>query len=457
MSTNILHLISGYLVAFSDDEKTNLSAFLNAIPGYANTSDTDNNSDTVWKAARQNALDAVFAPIRLNPFALPHWGLLELAECSGLQLDDTSRKLTVEPLACLKAPLQPAQSEPVFEQPNFLDDDTYTTHDDTADTAANFHNQTQSLKNPAPVHAARDIIDLTGDETIDLTGDDAIDHAIPTTIQSTAPLATTAQQNTTTNNVVAGRWDPAENGACIEYMKLVSQDPRYAFKERRFQQVADLMKRHHGYDRSNNAVKIQWNRYLRELAGFDERDPNKIRNNNMTTGALKKRASPPSAAAVPSLPVSSAQAAVSAPPVFTSSFNPAGIAGAPVQGDQGVRGVKRRRSDDDEGKEEEVEEEDGDEEGEGEEVKEREERGEVKEREKEVEEDEEEEPVQRRRKRARKASVAAGDTTATPPPAAAIAAAHQEEASEVKETDEEMARRLTLELNSTSRLTRRQG
>ncbi|KAG9682415.1 hypothetical protein KCU95_g10455, partial [Aureobasidium melanogenum] len=69
----------------------------------------------------------------------------------------------------------------------------------------------------------------------------------------------------------ASAWSDAEDAACIKYMKEVCTLAQYAAiagTEKRFEVVADRMKREAGFNRTASGVKLQWNRRLRAASGF---------------------------------------------------------------------------------------------------------------------------------------------------------------------------------------------
>lgn len=86
----------------------------------------------------------------------------------------------------------------------------------------------------------------------------------------------------------ASAWSDAEDAACIKFMKEVCTLHQYAAiagTEKRFEVVADRMKREAGFNRTASGVKLQWNRRLRAASGFEDRGEKK-RASGLTTSAL---------------------------------------------------------------------------------------------------------------------------------------------------------------------------
>ncbi|KAH0114161.1 hypothetical protein KCU60_g4362, partial [Aureobasidium melanogenum] len=88
----------------------------------------------------------------------------------------------------------------------------------------------------------------------------------------------------------ANAWSDAEDAACIKYMKEVCTLAQYAAiagTEKRFEVVADRMKREAGFNRTASGVKLQWNRRLRAASKFEDRGEKK-RASGLTTSALSQ-------------------------------------------------------------------------------------------------------------------------------------------------------------------------
>ncbi|KAI5266825.1 hypothetical protein E4T47_08184 [Aureobasidium subglaciale] len=86
----------------------------------------------------------------------------------------------------------------------------------------------------------------------------------------------------------ASAWSDAEDLACIKAMKEVCTLERYAAvasTEKRFEVVAERMKQG-GFNRSASGVKLQWNRRLRAISGFEDRGEKKHSASGLTTSAL---------------------------------------------------------------------------------------------------------------------------------------------------------------------------
>ncbi|KAK6000470.1 hypothetical protein QM012_003716 [Aureobasidium pullulans] len=86
----------------------------------------------------------------------------------------------------------------------------------------------------------------------------------------------------------ASAWSIDEDDACIKYMKEVCTLAQYAAiagTEKRFEVVADRMKREAGFNRTASGVKLQWNRRLRAASKFEDRGEKK-RASGLTTSAL---------------------------------------------------------------------------------------------------------------------------------------------------------------------------
>ncbi|KAH0364780.1 hypothetical protein KCU65_g6560, partial [Aureobasidium melanogenum] len=86
----------------------------------------------------------------------------------------------------------------------------------------------------------------------------------------------------------ASAWSDDEDAACIKFMKEVCTLAQYAAiagTEKRFEVVADRMKREAGFNRTASGVKLQWNRRLRAASGFEDRGEKK-RAPGLTTSAL---------------------------------------------------------------------------------------------------------------------------------------------------------------------------
>ncbi|KAG9944297.1 hypothetical protein KCU85_g8026, partial [Aureobasidium melanogenum] len=88
----------------------------------------------------------------------------------------------------------------------------------------------------------------------------------------------------------ASAWSDDEDAACIKFMKEVCTLAQYAAiagTEKRFEVVADRMKRETGFNRTASGVKLQWNRRLRAASGFEDRGEKK-RASGLTTSALSQ-------------------------------------------------------------------------------------------------------------------------------------------------------------------------
>ncbi|KAH0209080.1 hypothetical protein KCU86_g7582, partial [Aureobasidium melanogenum] len=105
----------------------------------------------------------------------------------------------------------------------------------------------------------------------------------------------------------ASAWSDTEDAACIKYMKEVCTLAQYAAiagTEKRFEVVADRMKREAGFNRTASGVKLQWNRRLRAASKFEDRGEKK-RASGLTTSALgqgTKRGTPAVTSLVSSKP-----------------------------------------------------------------------------------------------------------------------------------------------------------
>ncbi|CAD0108550.1 unnamed protein product [Aureobasidium uvarum] len=101
----------------------------------------------------------------------------------------------------------------------------------------------------------------------------------------------------------ASTWSLAEDAACIKFMKEVCTLAGYAAiaaTEKRFEVVADRMKREAGFNRTASGVKLQWNRRLRAASGFEDRGEKK-RASGLTTSALPGQSTKRGTSAVTSL------------------------------------------------------------------------------------------------------------------------------------------------------------
>lgn len=128
---------------------------------------------------------------------------------------------------------------------------------------------------------------------------------------SRRPRRTTATTTTTTTNTArkqpvttaapvasssalsgrrASSWSAAEDQACINAMMDVctnTQTAAIASTEKRFEEVARRMVAG-GFQRSASGVKLQWNRRLRALSGFEDRGDKKHSGSGLTTSSLVK-------------------------------------------------------------------------------------------------------------------------------------------------------------------------
>ncbi|KAG9676501.1 hypothetical protein KCU99_g2674, partial [Aureobasidium melanogenum] len=124
----------------------------------------------------------------------------------------------------------------------------------------------------------------------------------------------------------ASAWSDAEDAACIKYMKEVCTLVQYAAiagTEKRFEVVADRMKREAGFSRTASGVKLQWNRRLRAASKFEDRGEKK-RASGLTTSALSqgtKRGTPAVTSLVSSNPRGRKSSATSAQSTETSSLS----------------------------------------------------------------------------------------------------------------------------------------
>ncbi|CAD0095364.1 unnamed protein product [Aureobasidium vineae] len=101
----------------------------------------------------------------------------------------------------------------------------------------------------------------------------------------------------------ASAWSQAEDAACIKFMKEVCTLDGYAAiagTEKRFEVVADRMKREAGFNRTASGVKLQWNRRLRAASKFEDRGEKK-RASGLTTSALPGQSTKHGTSAVTSL------------------------------------------------------------------------------------------------------------------------------------------------------------
>ncbi|THX89877.1 hypothetical protein D6D08_03719 [Aureobasidium pullulans] len=89
----------------------------------------------------------------------------------------------------------------------------------------------------------------------------------------------------------ASSWSDAEDQACIKLMREICTENRHAAiagTEKRFEVVADRMKQDHGFNRTASGVKLQWNRRLRAISGFEDRGEKKHSGSGLTTSSLAK-------------------------------------------------------------------------------------------------------------------------------------------------------------------------
>lgn len=80
-------------------------------------------------------------------------------------------------------------------------------------------------------------------------------------------------------------WSPDESSAAIHLMKLVCSNARFAGTEKRFGEVSRRLGTEYGVSRTQAAVKLAWNRYLRLESGFEDRG-HKKRSSSLVTSAL---------------------------------------------------------------------------------------------------------------------------------------------------------------------------
>ncbi|KAI4725495.1 hypothetical protein E4T49_06751 [Aureobasidium sp. EXF-10728] len=120
------------------------------------------------------------------------------------------------------------------------------------------------------------------------------------------PARTSAAPAPTISSRKASAWSQAEDAACIKFMKEVCTLDGYAAiagTEKRFEVVADRMKREAGFNRTASGVKLQWNRRLRAASKFEDRGEKK-RASGLTTSALPGQGTRRGTSAVTSLAAS---------------------------------------------------------------------------------------------------------------------------------------------------------
>ncbi|KAI4721152.1 hypothetical protein E4T48_02613 [Aureobasidium sp. EXF-10727] len=120
------------------------------------------------------------------------------------------------------------------------------------------------------------------------------------------PARTSAAPAPTISSRKASAWSQAEDAACIKFMKEVCTLDGYAAiagTEKRFEVVADRMKREAGFNRTASGVKLQWNRRLRAASKFEDRGEKK-RASGLTTSALPGQGTKRGTSAVTSLAAS---------------------------------------------------------------------------------------------------------------------------------------------------------
>ncbi|THY02689.1 hypothetical protein D6D01_10272 [Aureobasidium pullulans] len=105
------------------------------------------------------------------------------------------------------------------------------------------------------------------------------------------PARISAAPAPTVSSRKASSWSDAEDQACIKLMREICTEKRHAAiasTEKRFEMVADRMKQDHGFNRTASGVKLQWNRRLRAISGFEDRGEKKHSGSGLTTSSLAK-------------------------------------------------------------------------------------------------------------------------------------------------------------------------
>lgn len=105
------------------------------------------------------------------------------------------------------------------------------------------------------------------------------------------PARISAAPAPTISSRKASSWSDAEDQACIKLMREICTEKRHAAiagTEKRFEVVADRMKQDHGFNRTASGVKLQWNRRLRAISGFEDRGEKKHSGSGLTTSSLAK-------------------------------------------------------------------------------------------------------------------------------------------------------------------------
>ncbi|THV66114.1 hypothetical protein D6D28_08595 [Aureobasidium pullulans] len=105
------------------------------------------------------------------------------------------------------------------------------------------------------------------------------------------PARISAAPAPTISSRKASSWSDAEDQACIKLMRGICTEKRHAAiagTEKRFEVVADRMKQDHGFNRTASGVKLQWNRRLRAISGFEDRGEKKHSGSGLTTSSLAK-------------------------------------------------------------------------------------------------------------------------------------------------------------------------
>lgn len=119
-------------------------------------------------------------------------------------------------------------------------------------------------------------------------------------------------------NSLAGKpksapWSDVEDQACIKVMRVVCVDPRFAGKEERFKECHRRLTAQYGMDRSSDSVRLQWNRRIRAISGFDDRSSRK-RTDSLATSLLSSaKSSTKSSASKRSTPSSATSRSQSSP------------------------------------------------------------------------------------------------------------------------------------------------
>ncbi|KAK8228284.1 hypothetical protein HDK77DRAFT_486785 [Phyllosticta capitalensis] len=158
------------------------------------------------------------------------------------------------------------------------DEDDDLSDDDNADADDDSHMDGQTLDH---LDHLSDLSDPPEGVAVELQGNAAASHqetSSPTLDQSTPTSSADSPRS-------AGKWTEEENQALIESVKWAvrNKEPEVTVLGM-WEIIAARMEETHGFYRTDNACRIWYNRKLRKISGFDERNtPNP---NRMTTSSL---------------------------------------------------------------------------------------------------------------------------------------------------------------------------